>query len=187
MKRIVIKFGLISGAILAAITAIMMPLCMSGVIDFDRSEVLGYSAMLLSFLMVFFGIRSYRDTVRAGAIGFGKAFAVGILITLITCAVYVVSWEIVYFNFLPDFTDRYGAHVLAKMRAAGESEAAIAAMKAKMAKFAELYANPFFNVAITFMEVFPVGLIVTLVSAAILRRKPGGGAPAAALAAGESE
>ena len=96
---------------------------------------------------------------------------------------YVIAWEIVYFNFYPDFLDQYSAHVLAKMRAAGESEAAIREKAAEMAKFAKLYANPLFNVAVTFMEVFPVGLIVTLVSAAILRRRPREGAPAAAVPA----
>ena len=78
-------------------------------INFDHSEILGYSAMVLSFLLVFFGIRSYRDNVAGGAIGFGKAFQVGILITLVTCAMYVIAWEITYFNFFPDFLDQYNA------------------------------------------------------------------------------
>ena len=183
MQKIVLRFGLASGCILMALSSIMMPLCLNGTIDFDHSETLGYSSMVLSFLLVFFGVRSYRDNVAAGAIGFGKAFQVGILITLITCAMYVIAWEIAYFNFFPHFLDQYNAHALAKMRAAGENEAAIREATAKMADFAKLYANPLFNVAITFMEVFPVGLIVTLVSAAILRRKPGQEAPASAVPA----
>jgi Protein of unknown function (DUF4199) len=182
MQRIVLRFGLASGAILVAMSAVMLPLCMRGVIDFDHSEILGYSAMVLSFLLVFAGIKSYRDDVAAGTISFGKAFGVGLLITLITCAMYVIAWEIVYFNFFPDFLDQYNAHVLAKMHAAGESEAAIREATAKMAEMAKLYTNPLFNSAITFMEVFPVGLIVTLVSAAILRRKPRQDAPATAAA-----
>jgi Protein of unknown function (DUF4199) len=183
MRKIVLRFGLASGAILVAMTAVMLPLCMRGVIDFDHSEILGYSAMVLSFLLVFAGIKSYRDDVAAGAISFGKAFQVGLLITLITCAMYVIAWEIVYFNFFPDFFDQYSAHVLAKMRAAGESEAAIRETTAKLANMARLYPNPLYNSAVTFMEVFPVGLIVTLVSAAILRRKPRQDAPAGAVAA----
>lgn len=182
MKRIVLRFGLVSGAILLTLSAILMPLCMNGTIDFDQSELIGYSAMVLSFLMVFFGIRSYRDTVAGGAIGFGKAFQVGLLISLVTCAIYVVAWEIAYFNFFPDFLDQYSAHVLDKMRAEGESAAAIRKMEEEMAFMAKYYDNPLFNSAITFMEVFPVGLIVSLVSAAILRRKPPQGAPAAVTA-----
>lgn len=183
MKRIVLRFGLASGAILMAVSAVMLPLSMNGNIDFGQSEVIGYSAMVLAFLLVFFGIRSYRDNVAAGTIGFGKAFQVGILITLITCAMYVIAWEIAYFNFFPDFLDQYTAHCLTKMRAAGESEAAIREKTAQLASMAKYYDNVFFNSAITFMEVFPVGLIVTLVSAAILRRKPREGVPEAAVPA----
>jgi hypothetical protein len=172
MQRIVIRFGLASGAILAVLSSVSLTL-------FDHSEAVGYTAMVLSFLMVFFGIRSYRDNVAAGSIGFGKAFQVGILITLITCAIYVIGWEIAYFNFFPHFLDQYTAHVLAKMRSTGASEADIREQAAKLAEMAKHYGNPLYNSAITFMEIFPVGLIVTLVSAAILRRKPRRDAPAA--------
>ena len=95
----------------------------------------------------------------------------------------MIAWEIAYFNFFPHFLDGYNAHVLAKMRAAGASEAAIRAQAAKLAELAKRYQNPLFNSAITFMEVFPVGLIVTLVSAGILRRKPRLGAPVSAVPA----
>jgi hypothetical protein len=183
MKNIVLRYGLASGVALMAMSAVMMPLCMNGTLSFDNSEVLGYSSMVLAFLLVFFGVRSYRDNVAGGAIGFGKAFQVGILITLITCAMYVIAWEIAYHFFFPDFIDKYVAHSLDRMRAAGESEAAIQAATAEMAHFAKLYENPLFNVGITFLEVFPVGLIVTLVSAAILRRKPGSGVPERAVTA----
>ncbi len=174
MKKIVIRFGLASGAILLVLSAFLIQY---------HSEVLGYSSMVLAFLMVFFGVRSYRDNVAGGSIGFGKAFQVGILICLITCAIYVISWEIAYFNFFPDFLDQYTAHELARMRAAGASAAAIQKTTAQMAYMAKLYQNPLYNSAITFMEIFPVGLIMTLVSAAILRRKPRQDAPTGAVPA----
>ena len=174
MQSIVLKHGLIAGGILIVAFAVTLPL---GV----HSEVVGYTSMVLAFLLVFFGIRAYREEL-GGAIGFGKAFQVGILITLVTCAIYVVSWEIVYWGFWPDFLDQYNAHALAKLRAAGATEAAIREAQAKMASFAKLYANPLFNVGMTFLEIFPVGLIMTLVSAAILRRKQAPGAPAVAAA-----
>lgn len=182
MKKIVLTFGLISGAVLAAMTAIMVPLCMKGTIAWDKSELVGYTSMVLAYLLVFFGIRSYRENLGGGAITFGRAFKVGILITLVTSAVYVISWEIVYFNFIPDFAERYSAHVIESMRAGGATAAVIEAKEAEMTRFRELYANPFFNVAMTFMEVFPVGVIVTMISAAILKRKNAPGAPAAATA-----
>jgi Protein of unknown function (DUF4199) len=185
MKRIVLRYGLASGVVLELMSAIWLwiPLSRKGSLNFEHGEVIGYTSMVLAFLMVFFGVRSYRNTVAGGAISFGKAFQVGILITLITCAIYVISWEIAYFNFFPNFLDHYNAHVLAKMRAKGASEVAIRQATAQMAELAKNYQNPLFNSAITFMEVFPVGLIMTLISAAILRRKPPQDAPASAVPA----
>jgi hypothetical protein len=182
MRKIVLTFGLISGAIITAMTSIMLPLCMSGAVDLDKSEIVGYSTMVLAFLLVFFGIRSYRENIGGGSVTFGKAFQVGILITLIACAVYVVAWEIVYYNFIPDFADRYAARSIENMRAKGATPAAIDTAQKEMARFKELYKNPFINIGMTFVEIFPVGLIMTLVSAAILRRKSTPGAPSRAAA-----
>jgi hypothetical protein len=182
MQPIVLKHGLIAGGILIAMFAITLPLTMSGIVDFEHDgEILGYTSMVLAFLFVFFGIRAYREET-GGAIGFFKAFQVGILITLLTCAIYVVTWEIVYWGFIPDFLDKYNARSLAELRASGATEAALREAQAQMAQLAELYANPLFNIGFTFLEVFPVGLIVTLVSAAILRKKRDAGAPVAAAA-----
>ena len=170
MKKTVWTFGLISGAILAVVIA-TMPLYLNGTMNFDHAEIVGYSVMVLAFVLVFFGIRSYRENVGGGAITFGKAFQVGILVTLIACTVYVAAWEIVYFNFLPDFADKYAALTLQKMRTRGATEAAIAKTAEEMAKFKVWYKNPLLNAGMTFMEVLPVGLLMTLASAAILRRK----------------
>jgi hypothetical protein len=178
MKKTVWTYGLLSGGILAALTATLLPLCFNGTLAFENSELVGYSAMLLSFIAVFFGIRSYRENHGGGTITFGKAFKVGILITLITCAVYVIGWEIVYWGFIPDFGDKFAALTLEKARADGQSAAELAELSASMERFKVWYRNPFFNVGMTFLEVFPVGLVMTLVSAAILRRK-GNGATAA--------
>lgn len=172
MRKIVLTFGLIAGGIFAVMMAFAMSLSTGDTINFDNAEILGYSSMVLAFLTVFFAIRSYRENMGGGSITFGKGFQVGILVTLIACAVYVVSWEIAYYAFFPDFADKYGAHMIEKMRAKGETQAVIDAATKEMLRFKELYANPFFNVAITFMEVLPIGLVVTLISAGILRRKP---------------
>lgn len=180
MKKIVLTFGLISGVILAAMMALTIPMLVSGKLDWDTSEVLGYTSMVLAFLTIFFGIRSYRETIGGGVVTFKKAFQVGILITLITSTIYVASWQVIYYNFIPNFGEVYGAHVVEKMRAEGANQAAIEVKQQEMARFSELYANPFFNVAITYMEIFPLGLVVTLISAAILRRKSAPGAEASA-------
>lgn len=171
MERIVLTFGLISSAILVTLMAILLSLVLSGGLNFEGSEVVGYATMVLSFIMVFFGIRSYRENIGGGAITFGRAFKVGILIALITCAVYVIAWQITYYNFMPDFMDRYAAIAIERMREKGASDAEILKTTQQMAHYKELYKNPLINIGITFLEVFPVGLIMTLVSAGILRKR----------------
>jgi hypothetical protein len=175
MKKTILKFGLISGALSSLMMLATMPF--ANKIGFDRAEVVGYTTIVLSFLLVFFGIRSYRDNTGNGQITFTKAFTVGISITLISCICYVVTWEILYFTVLHDFVlhdfmAKYGAHQVEKLRASGASAAAIQALRQQVARSTELYENPFYNAAITFMEPFPVGVVVTLLSAAVLRKKP---------------
>jgi hypothetical protein len=169
MKRTVWTFGLISGAILSAMMLLTMPFMDR--IGFDRGMVIGYTTMVVAFLLVFFGVRSYRDNVAGGSVSFGRALAVGSLIALIASVCYVVTWEIFFFNFAPDFVEKMQAHMLEKAVASGESPAAIQAKIAEMERFAEMYRNPLINAAITFIEPLPVGLVFALVSAGILGRR----------------
>jgi hypothetical protein len=172
MKKIVITFGLISGAISSAMMFASLPLMDRGIINFKNGEILGYTSMFLSFLLIFFGIRADRERTGGGTITFGRAFTVGILITVLSCLCYVASWEIIYFKLAPDFAEKYAAYSIEKARASGATEAAIEATRKQMADFKKLYDNPFINAAITFVEPFPIGLIMTVISAAILRKKP---------------
>jgi|SRR5580704_11973505 hypothetical protein len=170
MKKNILTFGLISGAISSLMMVATVPF--ADRIGFDKGAVIGYTTIVLSFLLVFFGIRSYRDNVGNGQITFTKAFAVGISITLISCICYVVTWEVLYFHFLPGFMDKYGAHMIEKLKASGAGPAAIQAQLQQIKRYQEMYDNPVFNAAMTFIEPFPIGLIITLISAAVLRRKP---------------
>jgi len=169
MKKTVLIFGLISGAISVALMVALA--FFIDEIGFDRGMIVGYTSILIAFLLVFFGIRSYRETVGDGYITFGRAFSVGILITLISCICYVVAWEIVYFNFLPNFGEKYTNYIIENARASGASAAEIATQVEEMKNFKAQYDNPFINAAYTFLEPFPVGLLVTLISAAILRKR----------------
>jgi hypothetical protein len=169
MKKTLLTFGLISGAFSSLMMVATVPF--EDKIGFDRAEYLGYTIIVLSFLLVFFGIRSYRDNTGNGQITFAKGFAVGISITLITCIFYVLTWEFLYFNVMHDFMDKYGAYVVEKLRASGASPAAIQAQLQQLKKFKEMYENPLYNAAMTFIEPFPIGLGITLISAAVLRKK----------------
>ena len=180
MRRIVLTFGLISGAIMSAMMGVTMSLVDR--IGFDKGEIVGYTTMVVAFLMVFFGVKSYRDNVAGGSVTFGQAFKVGLLITLIASVCYVATWELIYYNVWPDFGDKYAAHMIAQAQASGAGPAELAQMQQKMAEFKVMYKNPLYNAGMTFLEPLPVGLIFTLVTAGILRRRKGQGAPAAVTA-----
>jgi hypothetical protein len=169
MKKTVLTFGVIAGLIISALMD--ASLLLSKKIGSGHSMALGYTIMVASFLLVYFGIRSYRDNDLAGQISFGRAFACGILITLITTVFYVVSWEILYFNFMPHFMDSYFAAQIHQVQSAGLDPATTAVKIAAIQHSQQLYQNPFVNAAYTFIEPLPVGLIITLISAAVLRRK----------------
>lgn len=169
MKRTVWTFGLIAGGILSLMMAITIPF--HDAIGFDKGEVIGYTTMLGAFLLIFFGVRSYRDNVAGGSVSFGRAFSVGALIAVVAALCYVATWQVIYFNFAPDFLAKYQAHAIEKERASGASQAEIDKKVADMQKFAELYKNPAINAAITLVEPLPIGLIVALISAGILRRR----------------
>lgn len=169
MKKIVITFGVIGGILISAMMLITIPF--QDKLGFGHSLVVGYTTMVASFMLVYFGIRSYRKHVGEGRITFGRAFAVGILITLITCVFYVVTWQVMYFYFMPDFMTKYGSYEVEKLRASGASETAIHAKLVEMRKAKAMEDNPLTNAAMTFLEPFPVGLLITLLSAATLRRK----------------
>ncbi|HXX15155.1 MAG TPA: DUF4199 domain-containing protein [Candidatus Eremiobacteraceae bacterium] len=169
MRKTILIFGLISGAISSVLMIATVPFMTRS--DFSHGYILGYTTIVLSLMLTFFGVRSYRDNVAQGHITFGRAFLVGIAITLISCVFYVATWEVIYFNFMPDFMDKYGAHILQKMQAAGATAAAIQQKSQELDNLKVMYKNPLFNVAMTFIEPFPVGLVITLLSAAILRKK----------------
>jgi Protein of unknown function (DUF4199) len=169
VKRTILIFGLISGVIASVLMIATVPVMNRS--DFSHGYVLGYTTIVLSLMLTFFGIRSYRDNVANGHITFGRAFLIGLAITVISCIFYVATWEVIYFNFMPDFMDKYGAHVLQKMQAADATAAAIQEKSEELNKLKVMYKNPLFNAAMTFIEPFPVGLVITLLSAAILRKK----------------
>jgi hypothetical protein len=169
MKKTVLTFGLISGAVAALLMFSTMPFIYR--IGLDKGLIVGYTNIVVSLLLVPFGIRSYRENVGGGNITFGRAFAVGILITLISCICYVIAWQIIYFNFLPDFAEKYTAYMVEKARAAGASQQAIQATVQEMKNMKAMLDNPLIHAAMTFIEPFPIGLIITLVSAAVLKKK----------------
>jgi len=178
MKKIVLTFGLIAGAVLSAMMLLTLPFMDR--IGFDKGMFIGYAGMVLAFLMVYFGVRSYRDNVAGGSIGFGRAFLVGLAITAIASICYVATWQFIYYKVTPDFTEKYTAYAVEKARKSGASEEKIAAQTREITEMMAIYKNPLANVAITFLEPLPVGLVFTLVTAGLLSRRRRGGSAATA-------
>ena len=165
MKKTILTFGLISGGMMTVMMFATLPFTDSAWLQ-AHSMVVGYTTMVLSFMLVFFGIRSYRENIGGGTITFGRAFAVGILITLISSILYVITWEVMYFG-VPSFGEKFMTMCVAHIKNSGASPEAIQTQLNQL-KYLD---NPFINAALTFTEPFPVGLIITLVSALILRKK----------------
>jgi hypothetical protein len=142
-----------------------------GNVDFDRSLLIGYASMLIAFSLVFVGIRNYRDKYNEGVISFGKAFKIGITMVLIASTIYVGAWLIDYFFFIPDFMEKYSAHMLNELKAEGASQSEIDMQAKEMADLSVKLKNPLFNAIMVYAEIVPVGLVVTLISSLILKRK----------------
>lgn len=173
MKKIVITFGLISGVIVSALGWTIASLCYWGFIDFDQAEIIGYTSMLIALSMVFFGIKSYRDNYSGGTITFFKGVQVGLLISLVSAVVYCfgsVGYTVANPGFQEVFVEKYTEHTVANMQADGASQPEIDKAKEDIVQMQKLLENPFIYFAIALIEILPVGIIVTFICAALLRR-----------------
>lgn len=166
MKQTILRYGIISGVI----GAILMTLNVN-IADFENGAWYGYSGILLSMLFVYFGVKNYRDQVAGGILSFGKGFQVGLLIAVISCVFYVLTWMVLYETVLTDFIEKYAEHTLSKMTADGATQTEIEQKKLEMQQFGEMYKNPLLRFGFTFLEPFPVGLGVALITALVLRKQ----------------
>lgn len=165
MKKNVIVFGLILGAILCVHGYFMVNMFYTNP-DFESNDVLGYAVFVVIFSLVFFGIRNYRNKQLGGFISFVKALKTGFLIALVGSFMYAAVWLFYYYLFVPDFLEKYIQYVLKRT-----SPAQLAAKTKEMNEYREMYKNTFFVFFTTVLEVFPIGLVVALVSALVLKRK----------------
>lgn len=167
MTRIIFTYGLVSGLIIIA--GIIGTLILPGASTASHSEYLGYLIMLVALSAILIGVKQYRDRQGGGVIRFGKAFLIGLGIAAVASVVYVVVWEIYLAVTDYSFMTQYIDATLAAKRAAGVTGEAFQAAVAETEQMRAIYANPFLRLGMTFIEIFPVGLLVALVSAALLR------------------
>lgn len=173
MKKTILIYGGIAGAIVTSLMLIMisyMSHC-EGSLDMNTSMLLGYASMLLAFSLVFVGTRNYRNNYLSGVISFGKAFKISMLIVLTASTVYVLGWLAYYFTFKPDIMQDYATFLLDELKSSGASAAEIERQTKEMKEFAVMYEKPIFNALMTYMEILPPGIIVSLITSLILRRK----------------
>ena len=166
MKKNVLIFGLALGTILCINMIIMVNMMYTNP-EFKSNDLLGYAFMVVIFSLIFFGVRNYRNKELGGIISFGNAFKTSLLIALVASTLYVVVWLFYFYLFVPDFIDKYTAHVLHQCT----SESEMAEKTKQMESFSEMYENPIFVVLITYSEVLPVGVIVGLISSLVLKKK----------------
>ena len=163
MKKSILTYGLITGAVIIG-SMLLGILNVSGF-----SQWLGYLIIVVAMTMIFIGVKRYRDQERGGVISFGQAFALGLGIALVASLVYVLVWEIYLaltdYAFIHDYT----ASIIQRRQEEGASGADMEALLAQMQKLTTQYANPFYRLPMTFAEIFPVGLLVSLISAGVLR------------------
>lgn len=168
MLRTMFAYGAAAGLIVAVP---MFALIMTDR-DFDSigsSHFTGYALMILALSLIFVGVKSYRDKIKGGAIKFGQAFLIGLGISAVAGVVYVIGWETTLALTNYTFASDYSEAALAAAQAKGTSGAELEALRTQYAEFERSYANPLFRLPMTFLEIFPVGLLISLISAALLR------------------
>jgi hypothetical protein len=171
MKKIVWAYGLISGVIMVVMFYITSALLTEEGCHYDRAMVIGYATMIVALSTIFFGVKTYRDKHLSGSISFGKAFLLGLYITLIATAIYVIGWK-VFSHFHPHHMDGWAACEVESLKASGASPQEVANKKKEMDDMMAMMKNPLIEIPAVMMEIFPVGLLISLLCAAILRRQP---------------
>ena len=168
MLRTILKYGVIAGLIVGGFE-VGTVLVFAGEPPLKYGMLIGYTTMLIALSAVFVGIKKHRDVDRGGVIGFWPALGVGMGISFIAGIFYVAAWEAVQAMTHMDFADSYARAMIASEKAKGASAQALAKLSSDMATFKVQYANPLFRLPMTFIEIFPVGVLVSIVSAGLLR------------------
>lgn len=170
MRKIVLVFGLMAGAVMSGMLVLAMPF--HDQLGGGAGMAVGYASMVLASLMIYFGIRRYRDNECGGEIAFWRAVQVGLLISAIAVLCYVLTWEVVFNLWVPDYGDKFMAEMLERARAAGATAAELATQAAEQAKFWDSYKhNALVRMAFTALEPLPVVLLFSFASAGLLRTR----------------
>lgn len=170
MPTNILKPGLLAGAIAGGGMSLTIALMGDSIGHGWAGMAVGYAIMLVALSVVFLAVKRQRDEAGGGVIRFWRAFGMGLAISAVAGIIYVIAWEAAQATLIHgDFAREYGDSIIARQRAAGASAAELARLTREMADFAVQYRDPLFRLPMTFLEIFPVGVLVSLVSAALLR------------------
>ena len=168
MFRNILKYGFFAGLFIGSASFVAM-LSMAGGPPPPYSMALGYATMLIGLSAVFVGVKRYRDDALGGVIRFWPAFGMGLAISFIAGVFYVLAREATLAVTNMDFAGDYSKMLIAQQKTKGISAEALAKFVAEMEEFKKMYANPLLRMPMTFVEIFPVGVLVSLVTAGLLR------------------
>lgn len=170
MKKIILTYGLIAGFI---VSLWLMTAAFIGQNDFltKYGMFFGFTSMIIAFAFIFVAIRKYRDDQQNGSITFGKALKIGVLVSLIASTFYVLTWMIEFHFFIPDFMEKMTSAQIENWKAEGISRAELQKNIESMEGWKELYKSPIMVALITYMEILPLGLVVSLIAALMLKKK----------------
>jgi hypothetical protein len=169
MLTTIVKYGVIAGVIVGGATFATAVIFQGTTLSPATGMLIGYTSMLVALSFVFMGVKHQRDTAGGGVIGFWPALGLGLSISLVAGVFYVLAWEAALAVTAMDFAAEWSEQTLTEARARGDSAAEIARISAEMAQFRSDYARPVYRMLVTFSEILPIGLLVSLVSAALLR------------------
>ena len=180
MKKIIIVYGLIAGTIVGGMLLASMAYYESNNWDIKNGQLIGYTTMVIALSVIFVAIKSVRDNHLGGTITFWKGCQIGLLITLIASVMYALSWEVSYSRIGGDFVAKMKEKYMEELKADGLTEEAFKAAVTDMNSLWESYKNPVVRFGFTLIEIVPVGFVLTLLSAGLLRKKeflPASGQP----------
>lgn len=172
MKKNILIFGLISGIIITTMLVVSTGMLYNNPSHFESNKVVGYAAIIAAFAFIYVGVRNYRNNYNQGYITFGRAFKVGFFIALIASTMYVTGWLIDYYLFIPDFLEPFSVCVINDAKNNGATAAELQSKTEYLATLKEMYKNPLFVILLTYWEVLPLGAVIALISALILKRNP---------------
>jgi len=170
MVKTVLKFGALSGGIAAVLMLLTMGL-LSKYIGFNWGLVVGYASIIITFSVIYPALNTYKQKEGKGTISFGKALAIGLLISLIGSICYVIAWAFVYRYMMPDYLDKFIEKSIASMKSSGATETAIQKQTTEMNNYREAYKSPLYFFLYTISEPLPVGVLMSLILAFVVSRK----------------